>query len=125
MSDPLHTIQMSRIDHLFIVGAGFSHYAGLPLTADFTEKLLDVAGFDAEGSSALTVRFLEDFVRDTFDHKRGAAPKFWPHLEDIFTCIDLSANTGHHLGPDYAPSDLRTVRRALTFASFGCCAKPT
>ena len=104
---------MGSIDHLFIVGAGFSHYAGLPLTTEFTEKLLDVAGFKADGPSALIVRFLQEFVRDAFDQKRGTAPKFWPHLEDIFTCIDLSANTGHHLGPDYSPSDLRTVRRAL------------
>ena len=105
--------QISRVDHLFIVGAGFSHYAGLPLTSDFTEKLLDVADFDPKGPSAIIVKFLQGFVEDTFDHKREAAPKYWPHLEDIFTCVDLSANTGHHLGPDYAPSDLRTVRRAL------------
>lgn len=104
---------MSRIDHLFIVGAGFSRYVGLPLTSDFTEKLLDVTNFNPKGPSALIVRFLREFVRNTFDHKPGAAPKYWPHLEDILTCVDLSANTGHHLEPDYAPSDLRTVRRAL------------
>jgi len=45
---------MSKIDHLFIVGAGFSHYAGLPLTAEFTENLLDVARFHLGGTSALT-----------------------------------------------------------------------
>ena len=106
-------IQMGKIDHLFIVGAGFSHYAGLPLTNDFTQKLLDVAHLKTSGPSALIVKFLQQFVQDTFDHKPGAAARFWPHLEDIFTCIDLSANTGHHLGPKYAPTDLRAMRRGL------------
>jgi hypothetical protein len=27
--------------------------------------------------------------------------------------VDMSANTGHHLGPSFPPSQLRTVRRAL------------
>jgi hypothetical protein len=39
--------------------------------------------------------------------------KDWPELEDIFTLVDLSANTGHHLGPDHSASDLRTVRRSI------------
>jgi hypothetical protein len=34
-------------------------------------------------------------------------------LEDIFTFIDLSANTGHHLGPKYDPKELRRTRRVL------------
>jgi hypothetical protein len=104
---------MSKVDHLFIVGAGFSNYAGLPLTNDFTEKLLDVAQLKETGPSAIIVRFLQQFVQDTFDQNAGAAPEVWPHLEDIFTCIDLSANTGHHLGPKYSPSDLRAIRRSL------------
>ena len=101
------------VKNIFIVGAGFSHYAGLPLTANFTEALLDVGGLKPDGPSDLQVQFLKEFVADTFDHLFDEAPKYWPHLEDVFTCIDLSANTGHHLGPGYAPSDLRTVRRAL------------
>jgi hypothetical protein len=64
-------------------------------------------------ASALIVRFLRKFVHDTFDHKPEAKAEFWPHLEDVFTCVDLSANTGHHLGSGYSPSDLRAVRRAL------------
>ena len=31
---------MTTTEHLFIVGAGFSSHAGLPLTNQFTEKLL-------------------------------------------------------------------------------------
>ena len=101
------------IHHLFIVGAGFSHYAGLPLTADFTEFLLDVGGLKLDGPSALQVELLKGFVSYVFDHGATSPKNFWPPLEDIFTNIDLSANTGHHLGPRYSPADLRTVRRAL------------
>jgi hypothetical protein len=104
---------MTNIKHLFIVGAGFSWNAGLPLTNEFTQKLLDVRGRKLHGPSKLIVSFLHKFVETTFDHQPNSSPKDWPHLEDIFTCIDLSANTGHHLGPEYSPSYLRTVRRAL------------
>ena len=100
-------------DHLFIVGAGFSRHAGLPLTTEFTEKLLDLNGLKEDGPSSLIVPFLRNFVENTFGVGPSSTPEDWPALEDIFTCIDLSANTGHHLGPKYSPSYLRTVRRAL------------
>jgi hypothetical protein len=104
---------MATVKHLFIVGAGFSWHAGLPLTTEFTQSLLDVAKLKLDGPSALIVQFLQKFVDDTFGHDPGSDPKGWPELEDLFTCIDLSANTGHHLGRKYSPSYLRTVRRAL------------
>lgn len=103
----------SQVENLFIVGAGFSYYAGLPLTDTFTKRLLNVADLKLEGPSATQVDLLKHFVQKTFEHGPHAAAKYWPQLEDIFTCIDLSANTGHHLGSDYSPSKLRTVRRAL------------
>ena len=104
---------MTKTEHLFIVGAGFSRHAGLPLTTEFTEKLLDLKGLKKDDPSSLLVPFLRDFVNNTFGHGPSSNPADWPELEDIFTCIDLSANTGHHLGPKYSPSYLRTVRRAL------------
>lgn len=98
----------------FVVGAGFSMYAGMPLQEDFTAALL---GGKAKGGgpSADVVQYLRTFVNRAFDHKISAATRFWPALEDIFTSLDLSANTGHHLGPHYKPSELRTVRRALIY----------
>jgi hypothetical protein len=101
------------IKYLLITGAGFSSHAGLPLTTDFTRQLLDTQEFTSNSPSSLLVRFLRRFVAEAFDHSEKVSAAFWPELEDIFTCIDLSANTGHHLGPRYAPSELRTVRRAL------------
>lgn len=105
-------MSLNRIDTVFIVGAGFSSYAGLPLTSGFTEAILEARRFDS-GPSRMMVDFLTTFIRDAFDHSPAAGARHWPDLEDIFTCIDLSANTGHHLGGTFAPSDLRTVRRAL------------
>lgn len=102
---------MAKTEHLFIVGAGFSRHAGLPLANEFTEKLLDVKGLKLDGPSSVIVPFLRNFVESAFGQDPGSDPKDWPDLEDIFTCIDLSANTGHHLGPKYSPSYLRTVRR--------------
>lgn len=59
------------------------------------------------------VKLLDDFVHDVFHLRKAADPSQWPDLEDIFTFIDLSANTGHHLGPKYDPKQLRRIRRVL------------
>jgi hypothetical protein len=106
-------VSKTQFEHLFIVGAGFSQYAGLPLTNNFTKALLDVAHLKLNVQSVLQTDLLKEFVYAGFDHAPNSSPNLWPHLEDLFTCIDLSANTGHHLGPKFAPADLRTVRRAL------------
>ncbi len=113
---------MSRpsVDTVFIVGAGFSYYAGLPLTTDFTKAILETRWLGTgtgpqalRGANQKIVAYLTEFIQKTFDlSSRAKAPK-WPQLEDVFTCIDLAANAGHHLGSSYAPADLRTVRRAL------------
>jgi hypothetical protein len=99
---------------VFIVGAGFSLYAGIPLQMDFTDALLSGRG-DAGGNSGKIVQHLRAFVNRAFDHKTTAGAQDWPELEDIFTCIDLSANSGHNLGPEFSPSELRTIRRALIY----------
>jgi hypothetical protein len=99
-------------DHVYIVGAGFSHYAGLPLQADFTKALLEPRD-DEEYTLLPLIEHLSRFVSAAFGHSKSAAFTFWPNLEDVFTNIDMAANTGHHLGPDYAPSKLRTTRRVL------------
>src|ERR1043165_9787174 len=83
---------MEDREYVFIVGAGFSRYAGLPLTSEFTEKLLEVTELKPSGPSAYLVPFLRKFVEDVFAHKSSAAAEFWPHLEDIFKSVDLSAN---------------------------------
>jgi len=95
-----------------IVGAGFSSYAGLPLQAGFTTELLRASRF-SKGPSKRLVEYLCPFVGDTFHPREEFDADRWPDLEDLFTCIDLSANSGHHLGPKHSPATLRTVRRAL------------
>jgi hypothetical protein len=103
---------LQRINTAYIVGAGFSWYAGLPLQEKFTSELLKPIGDDSDPDYAL-VKHLTEFINEVFDHSRSAPAKYWPTLEDIFTCIDIAANTGHHLGFEFPPSRLRTVRRAL------------
>jgi hypothetical protein len=103
---------MAKIRNAYIVGAGFSFHAGLPLQAQFTEKLLEPR-LDKSHPDHAIHRYLAEFIRHAFDHNTKASAKYWPKLEDLFTCIDLSANSGHHLGFQYSPSRLRTVRRSL------------
>ena len=45
---------MGNIDYLFIVGAGFSANAGLPLTSGFTEQLLNIKGYSPAGFEPAT-----------------------------------------------------------------------
>jgi hypothetical protein len=87
-------------------------HAGLPLQAAFTEALLAPR---AEASHPMhpLIAHLGQFVHDAFDHNESAKAKHWPNLEDVFTNIDLAANTGHHLGATHAPSKLRMTRRVL------------
>jgi hypothetical protein len=99
-------------DHVYIVGAGFSHHAGLPLQAGFTEALLEPR-VDEEYPLLPLIHHLSEFVSVAFDHNKSAGASFWPNLEDVFTNLDMAANTGHHLGPHYAPAKLRTTRRVL------------
>jgi hypothetical protein len=99
-------------ENLLFVGAGFSYNAGLPLASAFTSALLNTRKLKLDGPSNALVRFISGFVDKTFAEGRSAAPEDWPELEDLFTLVDLSANTGHHLG-SYAASDLRLVRRAM------------
>jgi hypothetical protein len=42
-------------------------------------------------------------------HYSGQAQR--PSLEDHFTVLDLAANTGRNIGPEYTPKKLRAIRR--------------
>jgi hypothetical protein len=82
----------------FILGAGFSHCSGLPVQSEFSELLLG-AEFSSDLDIAITM-ILRGFLTDVFGWHESAPI---PALEDIFTCIDLSAGAGHHLGIKYTP----------------------
>jgi hypothetical protein len=101
------------IANLFILGAGFSKNAGLPLATEFTEKLIEVDHLKLDAPSKKLVSHIRTFVDKVFGEGHARPHDEWPELEDLFTLIDLSANTGHHLGQAYAASDLRVVRRAM------------
>ena len=82
-------------------------------TDKFTDALLNVKGLNLDGPSSRIVEYLRGFVNASFGSGTVINSGDWPDLEESFTLVDLSANTGHHLGPAYSPAALRTVRRAL------------
>lgn len=104
---------MSDPDNLLILGAGFSVNAGLPIASDFTRRLIDTDALKETGPSAAQIQFLRKFVSEIFNEGGKSTAAHWPELEDIFTMVDLSANTGHNLGPNWSASELRVVRRAI------------
>lgn len=99
--------------NLVIVGAGFSLNAGLPLAGSFTKQLLNLGRVAVDGPSARQISYIKSFADRVFGEGAPRTADEWPDLEDIFTLVDLSANTGHHLGPHFSAADLRIVRRAI------------
>lgn len=100
------------IETVYLLGAGFSFYAGIPLQKDFAKDILRGGTFGDDQPSKIIVDALETFVTKVF-HRSSGREDDWPDWEDLFTCVDLSANSGHHLGPHYDPHRLRTIRRAI------------
>jgi NAD-dependent SIR2 family protein deacetylase len=99
-------------DIVFILGAGFSKCAGLPIQSEFTNLILS-NNFDGPLEKEIT-KNIETFLYDIFGYNK----KSFPELEDIFTCIDLSASIGHHLSIKYTPKMLRALRRMLIYRIF-------
>ncbi len=98
----------------FILGAGFSSVAHIPLQGQIP-KLLISPKFRSQDNAVMTTA-ISQFLEDTFLWRRGSPI---PPLEDIFTLIDLSAGSGHCLGRQYPPRKLRAIRRFLIHRVFG------
>ncbi len=98
---------------VFILGAGFSKCADLPVQTEFS-SLLTSNEFNTKIDEAIT-RAIEKFLKDVFGWKNA---REIPSLEDIFTFIDLSSGSGHHLGIKYTPKLLRALRRMLIYRIF-------
>lgn len=97
----------------FILGAGFSKCADLPVQSEFS-TLITSDEFNTDIDKVITTA-IKDFLKGVFGWTAG---KEIPSLEDIFTFIDLSAGSGHHLGIKYSPKTLRALRRMLIYRTF-------
>jgi hypothetical protein len=100
-------------DCTLILGAGFSKCADLPIQTEFSGLLLS-NDFGNEINRVITDS-IREFLKDVFGWSDG---RELPSLEDIFTCIDLSAQTGHNLGIKYTPKKLRAIRRMAIYRIF-------
>jgi NAD-dependent SIR2 family protein deacetylase len=123
--DPPHSLCIKKKENImmqfdcelpattFILGAGFSKCAGLPSQSDFSKLLLS-NDFSSQIDLIIT-EVIRDFLAGVFGWRDGNE---LPSLEDIFTCIDLSASTGHNLGFNSEPRVLRALRRMLIYRIF-------
>ena len=105
MKNPRNTV--------FILGAGFSKCAGLPVQSEFS-SLLTSSEFGTQIDKVIT-KAIKGFFKDVFGWKDDSEI---PSLEDVFTFIDLSAGSGHNLGIKYTPKLLRALRRMLIYRTF-------
>src|SRR5262249_38047295 len=53
-------------------------------------------------------RQLREFWKYVFNFDKQTV---FPSLEDHFTILDLAANSGRNIGPEYIPKKLRAIRR--------------
>lgn len=97
----------------FILGAGFSKCADLPIQAEFS-TLITSQEFDSVIDKGIT-KIIKDFLESVFGWKEE---REIPSLEDVFTFIDLSIGNGHYLGASYSPEKLRALRRMLIYRIF-------
>lgn len=100
-------------DTAVILGAGFANCADLPLQDDISSELL-ASDFDSRLDQVITDAITEFLVKSFGWIESDPLPE----LEDIFTVIDLSANSGHNLGRKFKPKRLRALRRMLIFRVF-------
>lgn len=105
MKNPRNTV--------FVLGAGFSRCADLPVQSEFS-SFLTSSEFGTEIDKVIT-KAIKGFLKDVFGWKDDSEI---PSLEDIFTFIDLSAGSGHNLGIKYTPKKLRALRRMLIHRTF-------
>ena len=97
----------------FILGAGFSKCADLPIQAEFS-PLITSREFDSIIDQSIT-NIIKEFLKEVFGWQEE---REIPSLEDIFTFIDLSVGNGHYLGASYSPQKLRALRRMLIYRIF-------
>jgi len=100
-----------------IVGAGFSKALGGVAYDDVKKKIAGKSKLDSGSCSEAINKCVHDFLRDVFD----CNPKKYnelPSLEQVFTLIDISANSGCYLGGQYPPAKLRAMRRFLIYKLF-------
>jgi NAD-dependent SIR2 family protein deacetylase len=93
----------------FILGAGFSCESGLPTTRTVVNTFLQSpqGGLNVRVEDEITNQ-LKRFWRYVFNFDGQAD---FPSLEDHFTILDLAANSGRNIGPEYTPRKLRAIRR--------------
>lgn len=105
------------VNTVYILGAGFSCYAALPTQQQIVHQLFnheDLSG--PQDINEIITSIIRDFLASVFH--AGMLGERSPNLEDIYTCIDLSAQTGHFLGPAYTPKKLQAIRQFLTHRIF-------
>lgn len=95
-----------------ILGAGFSKNSGVPVQSEIPARLLEVKNNPLETGIS---EVLANFMHRIFGWNGSSE---LPALDDLFTCIDISTNSGHHLGIEYSPLHLRAIRRFLVYRVF-------
>jgi NAD-dependent SIR2 family protein deacetylase len=95
---------------VLVVGAGFSSAAKIPTTQQLLKTFIAPPPSSATPKPVQTAisDLLKKYWADVFGWQPGGPG---PSFEDHFTSLDLSANTGHHLGRLYPPAALRAIRR--------------
>lgn len=108
-----HSSKNTKPKVAFILGAGFSKCADVPVQAGLTPLLVSEE-FNTPLDKVVT-NLICDFLKFVFGWQPGNKI---PAMEDVFTSIDISVTNGSHLGHYYPPDKLRALRRMLIYRTF-------
>jgi len=94
---------------VLFVGAGFSKASGIKSTKELEECFLNFSlnTVTPEPLQNQITEILKKYYRLVFGWEDVGQ---YPSLDDHFTTLDLTANSGHNIG-EYTPRKLRAIRR--------------
>ena len=109
-------------DTVFILGAGYSYAAGIPLLSGFVERMWQFAIRRSNGDKALTAEDIEIFnaaikIRDELDSYHGRAMFDDRNIEDILSILSFNMLGGAKRDKDKTAAMNRAIARTIDL----CC----
>lgn len=97
-------------DHAYLLGAGTSISAGIPLTKQFLPKLMEEERFDKR------LKGLRAFIKDFF--AESLKLKIYPKFEQVLSLLDIAISEDHYLSTTYHHKYLRQLRSDLDYLTW-------
>jgi NAD-dependent SIR2 family protein deacetylase len=99
---------MSNLD-IYVIGAGSSISAGVPLTKHFVPYL-----FENEPQDERLVR-VRDFIKEFYASNFESEPVTYPKFEQVLTMLDMAIDNDHYMSSKFHHKYLRQLRNDMVY----------